>query len=76
MRFNLLIIPVFLGGLTPAYAADDVHENDNKHGWTVGISGGVSVIEGSSDQQFGSLSLNKDIGDSSVYRSPISTAAG
>ena len=49
-----------------ANANDNIGDGAKETEWTVGISGGVAIIEGSSDQTFGSISINKEIGDSYV----------
>lgn len=58
----LIFIILSLSVSNITHAQEQIEKNPDTN-WTIGISGGVTSIEGNSDQQFGSISLSRDFGD-------------
>ncbi|MEL6875237.1 MAG: autotransporter outer membrane beta-barrel domain-containing protein [Pseudomonadota bacterium] len=50
---------------TSAKAGEDPAQGTEKN-WTIGISGGLTTLENASDQQYGNVSLTRDLGESYI----------
>jgi len=64
MNIKPLLLLVSLVSAGSANAMVDESETDKESEWTVGITGGIATLKQSSDQFFGSVSLDKDFADS------------
>lgn len=64
MRIKSLLFITLSLSVSQIAHAQEQNEKTAETSWTIGISGGVTSIDGNSDQQFGSVSLSRDFGDS------------
>ena len=64
MRITSLLLLGFFCSATPALASENGEENVNERPWSVGFSGGVSIVEDASDQTFAHFSVSRDFGES------------